>query len=175
MKSVSRKDVNLSNISGAPTGLSVDLTFFNKFECNLALPGTAESMQDEDVTFPNIAREICVHLRKNVFSAGEDRCRGRATSQTRATETPASGMVQSTYPGDPSLETVKDMFRFNAHVIGFDMFDMPFSRRANPDAQHVRLVICCVGGVVASMIMITLISQKEVSVTDSFEMPLRQT
>ena len=58
------------------------------------------------------------------------------------------------------------MLRFNAHVIGFDKFDMPFSRRARPDAQHVRLVICCVGRVVASMIMITLISQKKVSVAD---------
>ena len=86
MKSVSCKDVNLSNISGAPTGLSVDLTFLNEFECDLALPGTAESVQDEDVTSPNIAREISVHLSKNVFSAGKDRCRGRATSQTCATK-----------------------------------------------------------------------------------------
>jgi len=76
----------MSNISGAPTGLSVDLTFFNKFECNLALPGTAESVQDEDVTSPDIAREICMYLRKNVFSAGKDLCRGRATSQTCATK-----------------------------------------------------------------------------------------
>ena len=83
MKSVSRKEMKLSNISGAPTG---DLTFFNKFECNLALPGTAETVQDEDVTFSNIAREICMHLRKNVFSAGKDWCRGRATSQTCVTE-----------------------------------------------------------------------------------------
>jgi hypothetical protein len=86
MKSVSCKDVNLSNISGAPTGLSVELTFFNEFECNLALPGTAESMQDEDVTSPNIVGEICAHPRKNVFSAGKDWCRGRATSQTCETE-----------------------------------------------------------------------------------------
>ena len=86
MKSVSRKDMNLSNISGALTRLSVDLTFFNEFECNLALPGTAESVQDEDVTSPNIGREICVHLGKNVFSAGKDWCRGRATSQTCATK-----------------------------------------------------------------------------------------
>ena len=67
------------------------------------------------------------------------------------------------------------MLRFNAHVIGFDKFDMPFSERARPDAKHVRPVICCVCRVVASMIMMTLISQKEVSVTDQFEMPLRQT
>ena len=58
------------------------------------------------------------------------------------------------------------MLRFDAHVICFDTFDMPFSRFAGPDAQHVRLVVCCVGGVVASMIMITLISQKKVSVAD---------
>ena len=67
------------------------------------------------------------------------------------------------------------MLRFNAHIIGFDEFDMPFHRRANPDAQHARLVICCVGGVVASMIMMAFISQNKVSVTDEFEMPLRQT
>jgi hypothetical protein len=81
-------------------------------------------------------------------------------------KTPASSTVQSGYPGDPSLETVKDMLRFNAHIIGFDKFDMPFHRRADPDAQHVRLVICCVGRVVASMILMTLISQNKVSVTD---------
>jgi len=81
-------------------------------------------------------------------------------------KTPASGTVQSEYPGDPSLETVNDMLQFNAHVIGVDKFDMPFSRRASPDAQHVRLVICCVGRVVASMIVMTLISQNKVSVTD---------
>ena len=81
-------------------------------------------------------------------------------------KTPASGTVQSEYPGDPSLETVKDMLRFNAHIIGFDKFDIPFHRRANPDAQHVRLVICCVGRVVASMIVMTLISQNKISVTD---------
>ena len=58
------------------------------------------------------------------------------------------------------------MLQFNAHIIGFDKFDTPFHRRANPDAQHVRLVSCCVGGVVASMIMMTLISQDIVSVAE---------
>jgi len=58
------------------------------------------------------------------------------------------------------------MLWFNAYVIGFDKFDMPFSRCAHPDAQHIHLVICCIGRVVASMIMIALISKKEVSVTD---------
>jgi hypothetical protein len=81
-------------------------------------------------------------------------------------KTPASGTVQSEYPSDPSLETVNDMLRFNAHVIGFDKFDMPFSMRARPDAQHVRVVICRVGEVVASMIMMASISQDKVSVTD---------
>ena len=81
-------------------------------------------------------------------------------------KTPASGTVQSEYPSDPSLGTVKDMLRFNAYVVGFDKFDMPFSRRANPDAQHARVVICCVGGVVAGMIMMALISQKKISVAN---------
>jgi hypothetical protein len=58
------------------------------------------------------------------------------------------------------------MLQCNAHVIGFDKFDMPFSRLASPGAQHVRLVIRRVGGVVASMIIMTPISQKKVSVTD---------
>ena len=81
-------------------------------------------------------------------------------------KTPASGMVQSGYPGDPSLETVRDMLQVNAHIICFDKFDMPFHRQANHDAQHIRLVICCVGGVIASMIMMTLISQDIVSIAD---------
>jgi hypothetical protein len=54
----------------------------------------------------------------------------------------------------------------NAHVIGFDRLDVPLSRRARPDAQDVRLVIGCVGGVVASMIVVTLISQKNHPVAD---------
>jgi len=37
-----------------------------------------------------------------------------------------TGTVQSEYPGDPPLETAKDMLWFNAYVIGFDKFDMPF-------------------------------------------------
>jgi hypothetical protein len=81
-------------------------------------------------------------------------------------KTPALGMVQSEYPGDPSLETVRDMLQFNAHVIGFDKFDMPFSRHAHPNAQHIYLVICCVGRVVGIMIMMMLILQKKVSIAD---------
>jgi len=60
----------------------------------------------------------------------------------------------------------------NAHVIGFNEFDMPLSRRARPDTQDVCLVIGCVGGVVASMIMVTSISHKNHPVTDQFEFPL---
>jgi hypothetical protein len=86
MKSVSHQDMNLSGISGTLTGLSIDLTLLNKFECNLALPRTAESMQDEDVMSPNIGREIYLHLEKNIFSASKDWCQGRATSQTCMTK-----------------------------------------------------------------------------------------
>ena len=71
---------------GSPTRLSVNLRFFNEFECNLALPSTAKSVQDEDVTLSDIAREISMHLREYVLSPGKDRRRGRATSQTCATE-----------------------------------------------------------------------------------------
>ena len=78
-------------------------------------------------------------------------------------KTPASGTVQSGYPGDPSLETVKDILQFNAHIIGFDKFDMPFHKQANPDTKHICLVICCVSRVVASMFM------------TMFDMPLHQT
>ena len=71
---------------GVPTSLSIDLTLIDEFECNLALPGTAKSVQHEDVTLSDIAREVCMHLREYVFSPSKDRCRGRATSQTCATE-----------------------------------------------------------------------------------------
>jgi hypothetical protein len=71
---------------GSPTRLSVNLRFFNELECNLALPGTAKSVQDEDVTLSDIAREVCMHLREYVVSPSKDRCRGRATSQTCVTE-----------------------------------------------------------------------------------------
>jgi hypothetical protein len=71
---------------GSPTRLSVNLRFFKELECNLALPSTTKSVQDEDVTLSDIAREGCAHLREYVLSPGEDRCRGRAISQTCATE-----------------------------------------------------------------------------------------
>jgi hypothetical protein len=56
------KDANMSKICGVPTGRSVDLTFFNEFECDLALPSTTEAMQDEDMTLPRIGKEVCMHL-----------------------------------------------------------------------------------------------------------------
>ena len=65
-----------------------------------------------------------------------------------------------------SRETVKGMAEPNAHVIGFNEFDMPLSRPARPNTHDGRLVIGCVGGVVASMIMVTSISQKNHPVTD---------
>ena len=84
MNSFNCKHANLSKKWSVPTGLSVDLRFFNEFECNLALPSTTEAVQDEDVTLPQIAREVCAHLSENIFSAGKDWCRRRATLQACA-------------------------------------------------------------------------------------------
>ena len=72
MNSLSWKHANMSNRCGVPTVRSVDLTFFNEFECNLALPSTTEAMQDEDVTLPQIGREVCMHLRQDISPAGKD-------------------------------------------------------------------------------------------------------
>jgi hypothetical protein len=62
----------MSKRCGVPTGRSVDLTFFNEFECDLALPSTTEAMQDEDMTLPKIGREVFVHLREDILPAGKD-------------------------------------------------------------------------------------------------------
>ena len=66
------KHANTSKRCGVPTGRSVDLTFFNEFECNLALPSTTEAMQDEDVTLPQIGREGRVHFGEDISPAGKD-------------------------------------------------------------------------------------------------------
>ena len=72
MNSFNWKHANMSKGCGVQTGRSVDLTFFNELECNLALPSTTEAMQDEDVTHPQIGREVSVHLGEDVLPAGKD-------------------------------------------------------------------------------------------------------
>jgi hypothetical protein len=52
--------------------LSVDPTFFNELECNLALPSNTEVKQDEDAMLPQIGREVCAHLREDILPAGKD-------------------------------------------------------------------------------------------------------
>jgi hypothetical protein len=52
---------------------------------------------------------------------------------------------------------------------------VPLSRRASPNAENGCLVVGCVGDVVASMIMVTLVSNKIHPVTDYFEFPLHRT
>ena len=61
----------------------------------------------------------------------------------------------------------------NAHVICPNKFNVPLSRRASPNAENACLVVGCVGNVVASMIMMTLVSKNICPVTDSFEFPLQ--
>ena len=52
----------------------------------------------------------------------------------------------------------KDISQLNVHVICSDKFDVPLCRRASPDTENARLVISRVGNVVASMIIVTLVS-----------------
>ena len=49
------------------------LACLNKFERNLALPGTTESIQDKDVLLPQIIKKICSHFRENVLASGKNR------------------------------------------------------------------------------------------------------
>ena len=69
----------------------------------------------------------------------------------------------------------KDILQPNSHVICSDRFDVPLSRRASPNAENACLVVGCVGDIVASMIMVTLVSNKIHPITDYFEFPLHRT
>ena len=60
----------------------------------------------------------------------------------------------------------KDMSQPNPHVIFSNKFDVPFSGCASPDAENGCLVVGCVDDVVASMIMVTLVSNKIHPITD---------
>ena len=68
-----------------------------------------------------------------------------------------------------------DMSQPNAHVICSDKFDVPLCMCASPDTENARLVIGRVGDVVASMIIVTLVSNKTHPVTECFEFPLHRT
>jgi hypothetical protein len=48
------------------------LAFFNELECNLTLACTTKSIQNKDMSFPQILGEVCMHLRQNVISSSED-------------------------------------------------------------------------------------------------------
>ena len=69
----------------------------------------------------------------------------------------------------------KDMSQPNAHVICSNKFDVPLCRRASPDTENARLVVGSVGDVVASMIIVTLVSNKTHPVTEYFQFPLHRT
>ena len=69
----------------------------------------------------------------------------------------------------------KDILQSNLHVICSNRFDVPLSRRANPNAENACLVVGCVGDIVASMIMVTLVSNEIHPITDYFEFPLDRT
>src|SRR5882724_6624692 len=55
-----------------PRILNFNLALVDKFERNLALPATANSVQDKDVLLPQIIKEVFSHFREYVLSSGED-------------------------------------------------------------------------------------------------------
>ena len=69
----------------------------------------------------------------------------------------------------------EDILQRNSHVICSNRFDVPLSRCSSPDAENACLVVGGVGDVVASMIMVTLVSNKMHPITDYFEFPLHRT
>jgi len=58
-----------------------NLAFVDEFERNLALPATAKSVQDKDVLFHQINKEVFSHFREYVLSSGKDKGRKRTTFQ----------------------------------------------------------------------------------------------
>ena len=66
---------------GIPRILSFNLTGIDKFERNLALPGTAEPVQDKNMLLPEIIKKILSHLCENFLSSGKDMGRRRAASR----------------------------------------------------------------------------------------------
>ena len=55
-----------------------NLACVNKFERSLALPGTAESVQDKDVSLPQIIKKVFSHFEENVLSSSKESGRRRA-------------------------------------------------------------------------------------------------
>ena len=73
--------MQIIEVCGIPRTLSFNLACVDKFECNLALPGTAEPIQDKDVLLPQIIKKILPHFCENVLSSGEDMGQGWAASR----------------------------------------------------------------------------------------------
>ena len=61
-----------------PRILSFNLACVDKFECNLALPGTTEPVKDKDMLLSQIIKKIFSHLCENIMSSGKDMGRSRA-------------------------------------------------------------------------------------------------
>ena len=58
--------------------MSFNLARIDKFERNLALPGTTEPVQDEDMLRPQIMEKILSHFHEDILSSGKDMGRRRA-------------------------------------------------------------------------------------------------
>ena len=58
--------------------MSFNLARIDKFERNLALPGTTEPVQDKNMLLPQIIEKILSHLREDILSSGKDIGRRRA-------------------------------------------------------------------------------------------------
>ena len=66
---------------GIPRIRSFNLTGIDKFERNLALPGTAEPVQDKNMLLPEIIKKILSHFCENVQSSRKGIRRRRAASR----------------------------------------------------------------------------------------------
>ena len=62
----------LKKVCGIPRILRVNLACVDKFEHNLALPGTTEPIQDKDVLHPKMMEKILSHCREDVLLSGKD-------------------------------------------------------------------------------------------------------
>src|SRR5882724_7522123 len=70
--------VRIGKLWAIPRILVFSLACINKFERSLALPGTTESIQDKDVSLPQIIKKVFSHFDENVLSSGKEIGRRRA-------------------------------------------------------------------------------------------------
>ena len=65
--------MRIRKFDGIPRIPVFNLACVNKFERSLALPGTAESVQNKDVLLPQIIKKILPHFGENVLASGKAR------------------------------------------------------------------------------------------------------